>query len=152
MCKSLGVTKGSFYAHFEDRADFVRQLVEYWIENYTQRMVVAIDEFKDEPPEARLLALMRMIQEHGAASQDIPFRAWATHDATVAAGVKHVDRTRFEYVGQIFHAMGFRGADLDLRTRLFVVYHSTSQGVLLPASNLDPDEEIKRRHEFLIRH
>ncbi len=25
LCQELGVTKGSFYAHFEDRADFVRQ-------------------------------------------------------------------------------------------------------------------------------
>ena len=30
LCQELGVTKGSFYAHFEDRADFVRQFVAYW--------------------------------------------------------------------------------------------------------------------------
>ena len=30
LARHLGVTKGSFYWHFRDRADFFRQLIEYW--------------------------------------------------------------------------------------------------------------------------
>lgn len=151
LCKALGVTKGSFYAHFEDRADFVRQLLQFWADNYTEKIACAIDALKDKPAESRLLTLMLTIHREGAASQDIPFRAWATHDADVAKGVKEIDRRRFEFVRQLFHEIGFRGAELDLRTRLFVVYQSASAGVYLPESGLKAETEIKRRHAFLIR-
>ena len=36
LARRLGVTKGSFYWHFKDRADFFRQLIEFWDENFTQ--------------------------------------------------------------------------------------------------------------------
>ena len=42
MARHLGVTKGSFYWHFKDRADFFRQLIEYWDEHFTQTVIVEI--------------------------------------------------------------------------------------------------------------
>lgn len=151
LCRRLGVTKGSFYAHFASRADFVKQLVTFWRDEYTGSVIVEMNKLLDQPAEARLLALMRILQHKGRASQDIVFRSWATHDPDIARGIEEVDRMRFEYVRSIFHDMGFRGIDLDLRTRLFVVYHSSFEAMQLPASELDADEEIKLRHAFFTR-
>ena len=59
LCQGLGVTKGSFYAHFENRADFVGRLVAYWAEESTESTISVIDNLRGETAEARLLALMR---------------------------------------------------------------------------------------------
>ena len=39
----------------------------------------------------------------------------------MARVVESVDRTRFDFVRQLFRRLGHRGNKLDIRTRLFVV-------------------------------
>ena len=44
LAERLGVSKGSFYWHFENREAFVRALAEYWKDADTQSVVRAIAE------------------------------------------------------------------------------------------------------------
>jgi AcrR family transcriptional regulator len=151
LCRKLGVTKGSFYAHFENRADFVEQFVAHWSKTSTQSVIRAIDKLKDEAAEARLLALMRLLYQRRITGLEIAMRAWATRDSTVAQGVQATDELRFKYIQGIFHDMGFRGTNLDLRTRLFVVYHGGEPSMRLPSSGISRQEELKLRHAFFCR-
>ena len=151
LCRKIGVTKGSFYAHFNNRADFVDQLVNYWADTFTQSVVTAIDKLEDRPPQERLLALMQLLHWEKMSAYDIAVRTWAANNVDVARGVEEVDRLRFGYIRQIFHDMGFRGPELDMRTRLFVVYHSVQSAMRLPPSELDAEEQIVLFHEFLTR-
>ena len=151
LCRELGVTKGSFYAHFESRENFVEQFVSHWSRNSTQSVVSAIDKLKDKTAEARLLALMRLLYQRRITGLEIAVRAWAARNATIARGVQETDKLRFKYIRQIFQDIGFRGRDLDLRTRLFVVYHGGEPSMRLPPSGLSREEELKLRHEFFTR-
>ena len=55
--------------------------------------------------------------------------------------VESVDRTRFDFVGRLFRQLGYRGNDLDIRTRLFVV--SSSMWSVINR-NEDKDLRLKR--------
>ena len=151
LCKKLGVTKGSFYFHFEDRADFVAKLVNYWLDEINQSVIPEMEKFADQTPEARLLELMKLLHRKQQGRYDVPFRAWAAHDDTVARGVAKADRLRFDFIQRIFHDMGFRGAELEVRVRLFLVYQSAIGGMRLPRSELSAEEQIELRHAFLTR-
>ena len=151
LCQKLRVTKGSFYAHFESQADFVEQLIGYWEEAFTQSVITRLEEMHTQPAGDRLLKLMQLLHDNQLARYDIAFRAWAAQDLSIARGVEQVDRRRFEYVRSLLQEMGFSGSELDVRTRLFVVYHSSNAGMRLPPSRLEADDEIRLRHAILTR-
>lgn len=94
---------------------------------------------------------MQMLHDEKLARYDVAVRAWAAQDVNVAEGVKLVDERRFAYLKSLFHDIGIRGHDLDLRTRLFVVYHSTEMAMRLPPSGLGAEDEIRLRHAFFTR-
>jgi len=49
LARQLGVTKGSFYWHFKDRANYFRQLIEYWDEFFTQTVIAEISTRDSSP-------------------------------------------------------------------------------------------------------
>lgn len=151
MCHKLGVTKGSFYAHFENRADFIEKLVAHWAENYTQSVVDAINELENATAEHRLLALMRFLHRNQSARYDIVIRAWAAQEPSVAKAIRKVDDQRFRYIRRIFYQMGFREPELSLRTQIFVVFNSTVDSFQLPSPRLKVDEQIRLMHAFFTR-
>ncbi len=60
VAKALGVTKGSFYWHFQDRDELVERLLEYWETERTDRLVdlVAAD---SNDPSRQLLTLFELV-------------------------------------------------------------------------------------------
>lgn len=149
LCEGLSVTKGSFYAHFKGRDDFIAQLIDYWGKTLTQDVIDAVAE--KQPAEDRLKALMQTIDKMKASKYDTPVRAWAAQDLLVAKGVQKVDRQRFKFVRSIFCDLGIEGEELDLRTRLFVTYHSAERGMHFPRSKLKAEEHIDRLYRFFTR-
>jgi hypothetical protein len=51
-------------------------------------------------------------------------RAWAERDAMAAEAVAKVYQMRLGYIREAFSELGFKGAELEMRTRLYVCYHS----------------------------
>lgn len=121
LSEELGVTTGSFYRHFSGREDFVRRVVSYWQHRSTTQFIKRLDRSVADP-KARLGALTTGIIEEDLARYDVPVRAWATQDPGVAALVRRVDKERLDTLRGIFAALGFRGADLEMRARTFVMH------------------------------
>ena len=65
-----------------------------------------------------------MIRKHRLTKFEASIRAWAEHDETAAKVVAEVYQNRLDYLRETFRELGFKGDDLEMRTRLFVCYHA----------------------------
>ena len=120
LVDALGVTKGSFYWHFDNRADFVHSLAEFWERMSNDRVFQEIGDIGADP-KVVLRRVQEIVTREDLSRYDLVMRSWATHEPEVARRVESVASRRNEYVGHQFRRLGFRGADLEIRTRAFVV-------------------------------
>ena len=150
LAKKLGVTKGSFYAHFSGSREFNASVAAYWADTLTVNTLKNLSTAKGKAEE-RLLLLMQTIENDQLEKYDIVMRAWALDEPLVAEQVEKVDQTRFEYIKSLFAEMGFTGADLEMRSMIFQAYHSLSSAL---HGNFFGEKRLKHeklRHQFFIR-
>src|ERR1700682_4770725 len=103
MATKLKVSRGSFYWHFRDIADFRSQLLRSWQERSTDQVIRDLDAAKAEPD--RLKHLMKRAfpaKRH----LDRAIRSWAAEDENVARIVASVDARRVAYIAKMLVAAG----------------------------------------------
>ena len=150
LVKHLGVSRGSFYWHFKDKSDFVRQLVNYWSESFTKPVAIFLSQ-TDLSAEKKLLLLMEKIVTDKLTQYDIPVRAWASHDPAARRMVKQNDDFRYQYVRSLLSEIGFKGEELEMRTQTFVVYYSFDVGMFYNLPKKKQLEQARLRHAMLVR-
>ena len=148
LVQRLGVSRGSFYWHFRNRADFARQLVEYWSELFTLGVAREIEN-QDGNADDRLHSLAALIVNQDLARYDIAIRAWASIDPEAATAVRKVDKFRENYVRLLFHELGFVNDELETRTRTFTVFYSLEPGLFVGLSKKKRLKQIPIRHTIL---
>lgn len=117
MSKTLKVSRGSFYWHFRDIADFRSQLLRSWQERTTDQVIRELEAEKAEPD--RLKHLLRRAFETKP-SLDRVIRSWAAEDEDVAAIVASVDARRVAYIAELILAAGVE--DQKARHRAAFLY------------------------------
>ena len=147
MVVPLGVTKGSFYWHFTDRADFFRQLIEYWDERFTQTVTAKISGL-DGAAEERLLELMRLVHSQRLDRFEMPVRAWAQQNPALAPLVRSVDRHRTLFVRSLFLEMGFDEDEAEMRTRIFLTYMIAQRSLLPSTAGSKQFSDLRKRASF----
>ena len=102
MATGLEVSRGSFYWHFEDIADFRSQLLKNWQERTTDQVIRELE------TEARPERLKQLLTRAFVArpTVDRAIRSWAAEDEDVAAIVASVDARRIAYIGDLIVAAG----------------------------------------------
>lgn len=94
LARRLNVTRGSFYHHFSNRADFLRALLYRWEEDYTERMLAYAAQGRSAPE-----TLMRYlsIAAEKQPEREVAIRAWALVDPLVAEFQQRVDAARLAF-------------------------------------------------------
>jgi AcrR family transcriptional regulator len=151
LCGRFNVSKGSFYAHFENREDFIDQLLLYWQSRFTDQVTAEIEVHKNQSPELQILNLMRLIVREGRTSVEATFRSWATFNPVALKYVTAVDNTRYTWLRQRFERLGFNGEELHLRVALLMAYETSFATLFPPPSELSKEDELLYRWTFFVR-
>jgi AcrR family transcriptional regulator len=104
LAKALGVTRGGFYWHFDDRRALLGEILEAWERASVDEVIERVESAGGEA-RARLRRLSAL-----AASSDEPLRTdlavrdWARRDPAVAERLRRVDNRRMQYLRSLFGA------------------------------------------------
>lgn len=123
LASELGVTRGSFYWHFESQSELIDALVQQW----QQRQADALQALRATPggdPVADLHRLLDAALAHaGDGVQHMRFglavRGLARRRPEVARAVAQVDAARLALFGELFARLGGSRAQAEDRATLF---------------------------------
>jgi AcrR family transcriptional regulator len=103
LAAGLNVSRGSFYWHFKDIADYRAQLLQVWQERATEQVIRDID--ATVVGLARLTYLMKLAFNEDR-SLDRAIRGWASTDVEAAKVVAAVDARRIAYIAELLRDSG----------------------------------------------
>jgi AcrR family transcriptional regulator len=103
MATRLKVSRGSFYWHFRDIADFRSQVLQCWQERTTERVIRDLEAAKAQPDRLKRLVRRAFVTKR---SLERAIRSWAAEDKDVAATVAAVDTRRVSYIAKMLVAAG----------------------------------------------
>jgi AcrR family transcriptional regulator len=97
LAKALGVTRGGFYWHFEDRAALLGELLDVWERRSTDAVLEQV-ESEGGDPRAKVRRAGMLTFSRELLPVDLAVRDWARRDPAVAERLRRVDNRRMEYL------------------------------------------------------
>jgi AcrR family transcriptional regulator len=135
LAQALGVTRGGFYWHFDDRRALLEEILDAW-----ERVSVdeVIERVESEGGDAR--AKLRRLSALAASSEeplriDLAVRDWARREPTVAERLRRVDNRRMDYMRSLFAALCPDEDEVEARC---LVFYSLWIGNHFIAADHDP--------------
>ena len=117
LCDALKVSRGSFYWHFADRAEFLGALLDRWHELYTAG-VPGYMELSGGTGREKFQRLVTAVLAENLTRFDPAIRGWALQEPAVAEKLQRTELFRLAYIEELFAEMGFRGKDKAQRARI----------------------------------
>lgn len=148
LAKELKVSRSGFYWHFESRQALVNAMVELWGTEFTT-VVTSNKKLLNLKPKKRLYKTVKMIIENNLTRLELPMLACAETDLVANKLVNRVYRMRLDFIRSAFSEMGFEGEDLEMRTHLFVCYHTWEGNMFRNLSKARRLRWLKLRLEIL---
>jgi AcrR family transcriptional regulator len=120
LAKDLGVSKGGFYWHFDDRRALLEETLDSWEKSGTEDVIATVDGGPDEPRAKlrRLFELAPSARELFAV--ELALRDWSRRDRDVAARLHRVDDRRMAYFRSLFAR--FLADESDVEARAMLTY------------------------------
>ena len=144
LARELGVTRGSFYWHFESREALLDALLETWRAHNTGVMLDAIK--GSTTLDDAILALFAVWVDHSRFDPmlDQAIRDWARHDALVRSAVKAEDDARVAAIADLFQRHGYDPIEAFIRAR--IIYFTQ---ISFYALRVEEDETMAQRLSYL---
>jgi AcrR family transcriptional regulator len=102
LADALGVTKGGFYWHFEDRPALLEEMLDAWERLTVDEVMRRIDAAGGDA-RAKLQRLFGLISSSRDLTKiELAVRDWARRDKAVAKRLRRIDNRRMEYMRCLF--------------------------------------------------
>ncbi|HEY3727411.1 MAG TPA: TetR/AcrR family transcriptional regulator [Solirubrobacteraceae bacterium] len=116
LAQALGVTKGGFYWHFEDRRALLAEMLEAWEQATTDEVVERVE---GEGGDARAkLRRLFALTSSGVVAIDLAVRDWSRREPAVAERLRRIDNRRMDYLRSLFGAFCPDPDDVEARCML----------------------------------
>ena len=142
MAQELGLTKGSFYHHFKNAADFEEQLLAYWANQY-----LATSGAKAVEAPARLALLDTLMEETFTpiTEPEIAIRMWAARDARARPYVERIDHFRRQFLLEVFRSLEVSESDAQLMADML---YAITIGSMATLPRVPPGRVLELYQEF----
>jgi AcrR family transcriptional regulator len=118
LAKGLGVSKGGFYWHFEDRPALLEETLDTWERSVTEDVISTVDGGPDDP-RAKLRHLFELAPSaKGLFAVELALRDWSRRDRAVAKRLQRVDDRRMGYLRSLFRQFCAEEEDVEARAML----------------------------------
>jgi len=118
LAKALGVTRGGFYWHFDDRRALLEEMLGTW-ERASVEEVIERVEGEGGDATARLRRLFALASSSDELlGTDLAVRDWSRREQTVAERLRRVDNRRMDYLRSLFSAFCPDEDDVEARCML----------------------------------
>ena len=121
LARSLGVSKGSFYWHFENRNALLKAALEHWESEEADRIIASLEGIGDPWERIRQL-ILRVSRGSWNCALHSALSAAAAHP-TVRPVLHRISEKRMSYLADCYRALGFSSEDADHRAKLaYMIY------------------------------
>jgi AcrR family transcriptional regulator len=116
LAQALGVTRGGFYWHFDDRRALLEEMLDMWERATTEEV---IERLEREGGDARAkLRRLFALTSSSVLLTDLAVRDWSRREPAVAERLRRVDNRRMDYLRSLFGAFCPDDDEVEVRSML----------------------------------
>ena len=116
LARTLGVTRGGFYWHFDDRRALLDEMLDTWERATTEEVIERLERGGGDAT-AKLRRLFALTSP-SVVMTDLAIRDWSRRDHTVAERLRRVDNRRMDYLRSLFGVLCPDPDDVEARCML----------------------------------
>jgi len=117
LAKTLGVTRGGFYWHFDDRQALLDAMLESWERQSTDEVLERVErEGGDASDKVRRAGMLTF--SPALLPIDLAVRDWARRDEAVGERLRRVDNRRMAYLRTLIGELSADEGDVEARSLL----------------------------------
>ncbi|MBO0728306.1 MAG: helix-turn-helix transcriptional regulator [Acidimicrobiaceae bacterium] len=117
LAQGLGVTRGGFYWHFEDRQALLDAILDRWEQASTDEVIRRV-EAEGGATQDKVRRAGELTFSAELLPVDLAVRDWARRDAAVATRLRRVDNRRMDYLRSLFRTVCADESDVEARCML----------------------------------
>ncbi len=118
LAKRLGVSKGGFYWHFDDRAALLGEALDAWEKTGTEDVIATVEAGPEDPRDKLRLLFDLAPAAQGPFAVELALRDVSRRDPEVAKRLRRVDRRRLGFLRSLFGQICAGEDDAEARALL----------------------------------
>lgn len=152
LARRIGISKGSFYWHFEDLNDLVSAVLGMWKAQALDAVIAKLDAVKDHRARLGLLIGVAWDNRRHLKAEAALVAAALDGDRRVAKVVREVTNARIAYLGTIYRGLGLPTAEAQRwALTAYSAYVGTLQVMALAPEALATEAAVKAHAKHLQR-